>query len=435
MFKRGDIVINRITQVAVGPNSATQSKFDGPYVILETYPDRLQALMENMNTKRSVKAHYSNIQRLKFNPQHNRVPENLDDSIELYFPDRQSQAPTQTQRAQGQGTQSQQVHPSQRDGADSAHPSQRDGADSPQPSTSTLHQPRNDLRRNNPFDDSDEEEERQNTDRQSPGFDWELDDDYQWPPFTQRRGTTQSTQQTTRSSQRPGTPFNRSPADASPEDEAEQDFGDMVQENTEFPAEDTGTSQGGQTTQTKAAEDPKSQQQEETTTIFIQTTQDSQTPRVVDIKTTGGKPKRGAKKRIEKPKVSIRVENDEDTEEIQDSQRPITQTKDRQRKVQVRYVQDQDVPQVETIQRKPRRGRPRKMDPTEAKVPAKKPDKPKVVHKYETRSKQAHPSSNLAHVYTVGEVLYRKQQPDGTYMEVYNIESPTYIRRGWTRDL
>jgi hypothetical protein len=377
--------------------------------------------MENMNTKRSVKAHYSNIQRLKFNPQHNRVPENLDDSLELYFPERQSQAPTQTQRAQTQGSQSQPRDPSQRDGADRAHPSQRDGADNPQPTPSTSHQPMDNLRSTNPFADSDEEEEDwPNVGRQTQDDDWELADDYEWPPFPQRRGQTQESQRSTRSSQRPGTPFNRSPAQASPEND-DVDFGDMVQENTQFSTEDTGTSQGGQTEQAKEAEDPKPQEEEETVKIFLKTTQNSQIPQVVDIQTIGGQSSKRAK-RIEKPKVSIRIVNDEDTE-MQDKTDEIEPKQKKTRQVQVRYVQDQDVPKVEDIQNKPRKGRPRKRDSKEKVVPMPKPEEPKVIHKYETRSKKAQPSSNLAQVYTVGEVLYRRLQPDGTYMEVYNIEA------------
>ena len=413
-FSRGNVVIHRHTQVAVGPNSATQSKYDGPYIILEVYPEQSQALLENMTTKRTMKAHYSNIQRLKFNPQHNRVPENLDDTLDLYFPERQSQMPTQTQTQTQQhivrDSQPPPGDPDINNGTD--NPDQRDGTDKPKTQEATQTKKPN----KNPFEDSDEDEGQSNQDNND--TDWDQFGDFQWSQ---------------RSSQRPGTPFNRSPADASPDEEIDQgdiDFqpqhGTMFQEDDDLG--DTGTPGRDSPQRTQEEGTTETTEEEDTIYVTLKTVNDSQVPQIVDVKrlpkpriprtkARQSEPKKKAEPTQALQPIKVVIEREAE----QQGQRQKVQAE--KPKVKITHVQEENITLMQDTFVKPKRGRPKKG--SEPKKTAEKENKQarKVEHKYNTRGKAATPASNTAQVYTLDTVLYLAQQSDGTYQEVYSLKT------------
>ena len=92
-FKEGDVVIQRQTQVAVGPHSAIQTKFVGPFVIKKVDERKSSAIVENLKTKRTSKSHFQWLTHYRFNPRANRLPENFETQFEDLTPpeDRQTQ--------------------------------------------------------------------------------------------------------------------------------------------------------------------------------------------------------------------------------------------------------------------------------------------------------------------------------------------------------
>jgi hypothetical protein len=475
-FERGNVVIHRNIQVASGPNSATQSKFDGPYMILEVYPNIHQALLENMTTKRQMKAHFTNIQRLKFNPQHNRVPENLDDSLELYFPDRQSQTLTQTQRQAHRDSQPLPRDPSLKVGTDiqdqhthTQHSQQgheapttsktnpfvdSDSEDGDIIQSSQINQKRGRYKTrqitkttNNPFinDDSDDENNQQSDLReQDPDTDWDQFDNFD---FSQGH------------SQRPGTPFNRSPIQSSPEggeqgestDSEDDDLRRDIEHYRNLAKHHRDDSPDWTKTVIQDSQEDDSdsvhvslpewttaavQQTKRSDIVYISlnTIPNSKTPKVTGVRVL---PKASVQS-IEAPEqrsqttkkvathtqksVPVRVVTDEDAELIQTTPRSST-NKAKQVQVKVRHVQDDEVPLMQDINVKPKRGRPKKdSKPKEATEQGRQPPR-QVQHRYDTRSKAALHSGNAAQVYMVSSVMYKKRLSDGTYLDVYGLEA------------
>jgi len=89
-FKEGDVVIQRQTQLAVGPHSAMQTKFTGPYVIKKINENKSSAVIENLQTRRTTNAHFQWLQKYKFNPRLNRLPQSFEDDLQTQFPSQDS---------------------------------------------------------------------------------------------------------------------------------------------------------------------------------------------------------------------------------------------------------------------------------------------------------------------------------------------------------
>jgi hypothetical protein len=89
-FKVGDVVLHSQKQVAVGPYKSIQPKYTGPYHIDSINTDDVTAVLINMATRRSVIAHFSNIQKLFHDPHFNRLPDNFDDNMLALLPDKYS---------------------------------------------------------------------------------------------------------------------------------------------------------------------------------------------------------------------------------------------------------------------------------------------------------------------------------------------------------
>jgi hypothetical protein len=111
-FKEGDVVMQRQTQVAVGPHSSIQPKFVGPFAIMQITDRNSSALIRNMKTKRVSKSHFSWLQHYKFDPKSNRLPHNFEDQLEDLTPSEYSQRLISPPPSQPQ--------PDNEDGADDA---------------------------------------------------------------------------------------------------------------------------------------------------------------------------------------------------------------------------------------------------------------------------------------------------------------------------
>ena len=87
-FAVGDVVLHSQKQAAVGPHKSIQPKYTGPYHIDSINTDDVTAVLINMATRRSIVAHFSNIQKLFHDPEFNRLPENFDDNMLDLLPDK-----------------------------------------------------------------------------------------------------------------------------------------------------------------------------------------------------------------------------------------------------------------------------------------------------------------------------------------------------------
>ena len=89
-FKVGDVVLHSQKQAAVGPHKSIQPKYTGPFHIDSINTDDVTAVLINMSTRRSMVAHFSNIQKLFHDPLFNRLPENFDNAMLDLLPDKYS---------------------------------------------------------------------------------------------------------------------------------------------------------------------------------------------------------------------------------------------------------------------------------------------------------------------------------------------------------
>ena len=89
-FKAGDIVLQRQLQLATGPGKAMQPAYQGPYVIIKIDPDLSSCLIEHLETHQPIRAHFSNITRLNYHPQHHRFPEKYDQQLLNFLPEKYS---------------------------------------------------------------------------------------------------------------------------------------------------------------------------------------------------------------------------------------------------------------------------------------------------------------------------------------------------------
>ena len=87
-FKVGDVVLHSQKQAAVGPHKSIQPKYTGPFHIDSINTDDVTAVLINMATRRSIVAHFSNIQKLFHDPLFNRLPDNFDDHMLNLLPDK-----------------------------------------------------------------------------------------------------------------------------------------------------------------------------------------------------------------------------------------------------------------------------------------------------------------------------------------------------------
>jgi hypothetical protein len=80
-FEIGALVLARQMQVSTGKGSGYKPKFTGPYIITSLNSDESTAFIEHIKTKHIIKAHFSNLQLLHYNPEtlkyNHSLPEKL----------------------------------------------------------------------------------------------------------------------------------------------------------------------------------------------------------------------------------------------------------------------------------------------------------------------------------------------------------------------
>ena len=87
-FQPGQIVIHRQLQVSTGQGGALKPLFTGPYVIESIDRDKSSALILHLQNNHQMQAHFTNIQLLQFDPATARLPQNFDEIMENFLPEK-----------------------------------------------------------------------------------------------------------------------------------------------------------------------------------------------------------------------------------------------------------------------------------------------------------------------------------------------------------
>jgi hypothetical protein len=80
-FKLGQVVLQRVLQLATGPGKSLQPSYTGPYTIVELDPDGSSARIEHLHTSTQVRAHFSNLEHLNYLPNYQKHPDKLRPTI------------------------------------------------------------------------------------------------------------------------------------------------------------------------------------------------------------------------------------------------------------------------------------------------------------------------------------------------------------------
>ncbi|MGL6003482.1 reverse transcriptase domain-containing protein [Aeromonas sobria] len=80
-FKIGSLVIHKQMQASTGSSSKYKPLFTGPYTILRINSDKCSALLEHLHHGNIIKAHFTNMQILNFDPEINKARDNFDENF------------------------------------------------------------------------------------------------------------------------------------------------------------------------------------------------------------------------------------------------------------------------------------------------------------------------------------------------------------------
>ncbi|MGV0982791.1 MAG: reverse transcriptase domain-containing protein [Polynucleobacter sp.] len=96
-FQIGEVVLHKQLQLATGQNMGMKPRFTGPFVIVGLDKHDSSAILENLTTGRTMKAHFSNLQLFSYHPNYTKLPHNFDEilmnnlpvksSKEKYYPE------------------------------------------------------------------------------------------------------------------------------------------------------------------------------------------------------------------------------------------------------------------------------------------------------------------------------------------------------------
>ncbi len=84
-FEQGSLVMHRQLQVSTGTSSKWKPLYKGPYVIIKLNKDLSTAIIEHLYDGRLVKAHFTNLERLEWNPTTIRFKEDYNERIKQLF--------------------------------------------------------------------------------------------------------------------------------------------------------------------------------------------------------------------------------------------------------------------------------------------------------------------------------------------------------------
>jgi transposase InsO family protein len=85
-FELGSLVLHKQMQVSTGTSSKWKPIFKGPYVIIKLNDDKCTAIIEHLQDKSLVKAHFTNLQLLEWNPETIRFKTAFDDQLKELLP-------------------------------------------------------------------------------------------------------------------------------------------------------------------------------------------------------------------------------------------------------------------------------------------------------------------------------------------------------------
>ena len=77
-FELGTLVLHKQLQASTGKSSKYKPLFTGPYSIVKLNTDKTTALLEHLHNGSIIKAHFTNMQKLYFNPKTNKLKDNFD---------------------------------------------------------------------------------------------------------------------------------------------------------------------------------------------------------------------------------------------------------------------------------------------------------------------------------------------------------------------
>lgn len=81
-FQIGDLVLHRQMQVSTGTSSKWKPIFQGPYIIEQNFPKTSSAILQHINTKAIIKAHYLHLSHVQYHPKYQKPQSSLINSIQ-----------------------------------------------------------------------------------------------------------------------------------------------------------------------------------------------------------------------------------------------------------------------------------------------------------------------------------------------------------------
>ena len=87
-FKIGEVVLHKQLQLATGKNMGMKPKFTGPYVIVGLDKNAASAVIENLTTGRTMKAHFTNLQLFSYHPSFAKLPDNFEAQLWNEIPEK-----------------------------------------------------------------------------------------------------------------------------------------------------------------------------------------------------------------------------------------------------------------------------------------------------------------------------------------------------------
>ena len=80
-FELGTLVLHKQLQASTGKSSKYKPLFTGPFTIVKLNTDKTTALLEHMHNGSIIKAHFTNMQKLYFNPKINKFKDDFDKDL------------------------------------------------------------------------------------------------------------------------------------------------------------------------------------------------------------------------------------------------------------------------------------------------------------------------------------------------------------------
>ena len=87
-FQIGEVVLQKQLQASTGVYGGMKPKFTGPYVIVALDKHGASAIIENLTTARTTKAHFTNLQLFSYHPSFAKLPNNFEKALWENMPEK-----------------------------------------------------------------------------------------------------------------------------------------------------------------------------------------------------------------------------------------------------------------------------------------------------------------------------------------------------------